>query len=508
VNPISVLVGDFDKDGAMDLAVGDNNFPQGVSVLLGNGDGTFQSATHYQTQHGPRSGIVADMNLDGNLDLAFAPYDGTGAVGVYIFIGNGDGTFQPEVSYRAGAGANSVNGADFNGDGLLDLAVANVESNNVSVLLGQGDGTFQTHVDYGTGSSPVQVAIGDFNGDGRLDLAIANGTSNTISILLQGTTVNQNCLPPPPGLVSWWSGDRTAEDVQGTNPGVLLGGTSFRPGKVGPGFVFDGVNDWVRIPNSPSLSQTRITLDAWVYVTGKQGTHRHIISKDNVFREREYSLAVFDTDKFACFVQLPSGIVVLVGTTSMQLDTWYHVAMTHNGAKLRLYVNGVLDGVLDAVGDVVPTSNPVGIGGNAVADVFFPGIIDEAQIFSRALTDAEMLAIYQAGAAGQCKPEIFVSSITPSYTVTHSEYLAATSVAIQDENGIGISDATVNLKTLFPNGSELIVRTTTDENGNASFSFYTSETGQYKFKVAHVSHPVRHYNVSLNIQTTDRLLIP
>jgi hypothetical protein len=189
VNPISVLVGDFDKDGAMDLAVGDNNYPQGVSVLLGNGDGTFQSATHNQTAGGPRAGIVADMNLDGNLDLAFAPYDGTGAVGVYIFIGNGDGTFQPEISYMAGAGANSLQGEDFNGDGLLDLAVANVESNNVSVLLGQGDGTFQAHVDYGTGSTPVQVAIGDFNGDGRLDLAVANGTSNTISILLQGTTV-------------------------------------------------------------------------------------------------------------------------------------------------------------------------------------------------------------------------------------------------------------------------------------------------------------------------------
>ena len=177
VNPIGVMVGDFDNDGAMDLAVGDNNFPQGVSVLPGNGDGTFQSATHYQTQHGPRSGIVADMNLDGKLDLVFAPYDGTGAVGVYIFIGNGDGTFQPEVSYRAGAGANSVNGADFNGDGLLDLAVANFESNNVSVLLGQGDGTFQSHVDYPAGSGPAQLAIGDFNGDGRLDLAIVNQTS-------------------------------------------------------------------------------------------------------------------------------------------------------------------------------------------------------------------------------------------------------------------------------------------------------------------------------------------
>jgi hypothetical protein len=182
--------------------------------------------------------------------------------------------------------------------------------------------------------------------------------------------------------------------------------------------------------------------------------------------------------------------------------------MTHDGLKLRLYVNGVLEGTLDAVGDVVPTQNPVGIGGNMVAAVFFPGIIDEAQIFSRALTDAEILAIYQAGADGQCKPDIFVASIDPSFQVRGSEYLVSTSVAIQDENGIGTSGATANVKTLLPNGSELIFPAPTDESGTASFSFYTSETGLYKFKVIRVSHPTRVYDPSLNIETSDTLLIP
>jgi N-acetylneuraminic acid mutarotase len=316
-----------------------------------------------------------------------------------------------------------------------------------------------------------------------------------------GENNSGGCIPPPAGLVSWWAGDKTAEDVQGTNPGVLLNGTSFRPGKVGSGFALDGVNDWVTIPNSNSLSETRITLDAWVYPTGNVGLNRHIISKDYIGVGREYSLAINDVNKFAAFVTLPTGLVLLYGNTTPLLNTWYHVAMTHDGQKLRLYVNGVLDGAIEAVGDTVPTQVEVSIGGGAYGE-FFKGIIDEAQIFSRALTDAEILAIYQAGA------DIFVASIDPSFQTRGHEYVLSTAVSIQDENGIGTSGATVNVKTLLPNGSELIFPAPTDESGTASFSFYTSETGLYKFKVIRVSHPTRVYDPSLNIETSDTLLIP
>ena len=144
--------------------------------------------------------MVADFNSDGNPDLAVANFLDNN---LSILLGNGDGTFETRVNYPTGTNPNSLAGGDLNGDGKLDLVTAN-NASNASVLLGNGDGTFQTHVDYGTGSGPDQVAIGDFNGDGRLDLAIANGTSNTISILmddcarvhhalLQGLT---NCVTP------------------------------------------------------------------------------------------------------------------------------------------------------------------------------------------------------------------------------------------------------------------------------------------------------------------------
>jgi len=119
-NPVSVAVGDFNGDGKPDLAVGGSS----VSVLLGNGDGTFQPAVNY----GPGSGwglAVADFNGDGKLDLATP---------LSVLLGNGDGTFQPAGNY--GSRGNSVAVGDFNRDGKPDLAVPDKGSTNVSVLLG------------------------------------------------------------------------------------------------------------------------------------------------------------------------------------------------------------------------------------------------------------------------------------------------------------------------------------------------------------------------------------
>ncbi len=112
-----------------------------------------------------------------------------------MLLGNGDGTFGPPVNFAAGLRPKSVAVGDFNGDGKLDLAVVNRDSNNVSVLLGNGDGSFRPAVNYAAGSFPLSVAVGDFNGDGQLDLAVANfgdGGSNpgNVSVLINNTGVS------------------------------------------------------------------------------------------------------------------------------------------------------------------------------------------------------------------------------------------------------------------------------------------------------------------------------
>ena len=176
----SVAVADVNGDGKPDLLVA-NNTNNTVGVLLGNGDGTFQSAVTYSSGGNiPLSVAIADVNKDGKPDLVVANICDTSSNcahgSVSVLLGNGDGTFQTAVSYDpGGTGAWSVAVADVNGDGKPDLVAAIFFYNTVGVLLGNGDGTFQAATTYGSGgNNPTSVAVADLNGDGLLDVAVAN----------------------------------------------------------------------------------------------------------------------------------------------------------------------------------------------------------------------------------------------------------------------------------------------------------------------------------------------
>ena len=185
--PGSVVVGDFNGDGIPDLAVANTGstfaYEYFLTILLGNGDGTFTATATTRTGAYPSSIAVGDFNGDGIADLAVTDYVYDNAT---ILLGNGDGTFTATaVSPATGNGPDSVAVGDFNGDGKADLAVANDYSNTVTILLGNGDGTFTaTTVSPATGNVPISIAVGDFNGDGKADLAVANYQDGTVTILL------------------------------------------------------------------------------------------------------------------------------------------------------------------------------------------------------------------------------------------------------------------------------------------------------------------------------------
>lgn len=180
VEAAAVAVADFNADGKADLVLPTYG---GLVLMLGNGDGTFQPPVKY-SGFSATSVVVKDLNGDGKLDLATA--DGNGIM-ISVLLGIGDGTFRNHMEYRAIFGARALTAGDFNGDGIADLAVVSSLNNNISILLGKGDGTFPTHREYGAGRGPGSIASGDLNGDGKTDLGVTNGYDTTASIFLGNT---------------------------------------------------------------------------------------------------------------------------------------------------------------------------------------------------------------------------------------------------------------------------------------------------------------------------------
>jgi hypothetical protein len=257
--PFSVSSADFNGDSKADLAVAYNGaltITGGVSVRLGNGDGTFGAAQNFGAGSQPTSVSSADFNGDSKVDLATA---NAGSDNVSVLLGNGDGTFGAAQNFGAADGPWFVTSADFNGDSKVDLATANAPSivsgasvpGNVSVLLGNGNGTFGTAQNFGAGNTPVYLASADFDGDSKVDLAAANNLSHNVSVLSGngdgtfGTAQNFAAGISPSSLVGGLFNNDSEVDLAVTNEtfsgtvSVLLNNTSTTP----PDSDGDGVAD-------------------------------------------------------------------------------------------------------------------------------------------------------------------------------------------------------------------------------------------------------------------------
>jgi hypothetical protein len=224
-----------------------------------------------------------------------------------------------------------------------------------------------------------------------------------------------NAVPLPAGAISWWPAGGDASDALSFhNDGMLYNTATFAPGYVGQGFSFDG-SSYVTISDAPSLNPTNgLSFEGWVYLSEFDNDHA-IFRKDGECGDRQYMLTVSPDQTFRAHVGSTNGNYYFIDSTfTVDIGVWYHVAMTYDVASsnLSLYVNGALNTNGVAEGAIIQTTQPLYIGGGHTdcAEYDFPGFIDEATFYDRALGATEIVAIYNAGAAGKVNPNCIIPS--------------------------------------------------------------------------------------------------
>jgi hypothetical protein len=226
-----------------------------------------------------------------------------------------------------------------------------------------------------------------------------------------------DCISPS-GIVSWWAADATASDLVGTNNGTLMGSGAYAQGEVHEAFSLDGVSGWVDIANSDSLNPTGpFSVECWIKASSSQFFPQVVVvDKSHGWTDGTgWAIQTTSSGQAAFFYGIggPTGsssYFPFVSTMNSILDDqWHHLAGLWTGTQLEIYEDGVLQ---QSISQTVPPANnsrDVEIGrswGGGNPSRFFRGSIDEVAYFNRALSSKDVVAIFNAGAAGKCKPEL------------------------------------------------------------------------------------------------------
>jgi hypothetical protein len=229
---------------------------------------------------------------------------------------------------------------------------------------------------------------------------IAGGT-----VTLFGSASGCPCAPAPAGMVSWWKAEGDANDSQGNNNGTI-GGATFATGEVGQAFSFDGVDDYVDAGNSASINLTgsQVTIDAWINPSADLSTESWFFGKSGDGTVR-YAIEWEPGDPGTLIGRANTGAVQANFTPPT--NTWTHVAVVYDGnaeITTKLYVNGmVIASGSPSSGNLTPSAAPFVIGAfDSTHTRNFNGLVDEVELFDRALSDSEVASIYIAGSAGKC----------------------------------------------------------------------------------------------------------
>jgi len=398
LGPSGIAIGYFNDDTNLDMAV--TLYDSGtLKILLGNGSGGFTEAPGSPITVGtiPFRVVNADLNADGKADLIVTNYSSNTLT---ILLGNGDGTFTEAAGspIATGTGPVGIIAAQMGADATVDLVVGNGGSSTFSVFEGNGNGTFQARQDFAAGAGTGFLQADDFDGDGKTDLAVGNSTANTVSIFLQG-----GCTVPSSGLISWWPADGNATDITGGNDGSLVNGATYAQGINGQAFSFDGVNDWVEVTGSAGdFGSSPFSVDFWMKSNNDgSGDPTFIMGKNHANGGLGWDIRL--SNSMIRVVGINGWGFNITSDASATPNVWHHIALTSTDTTVNLYIDGVLKGTSPR-STISATANPFRIGYTTdFGSPPFNGLVDEARIFRRALDEAEVRAIYSAGSAGMCK---------------------------------------------------------------------------------------------------------
>ena len=242
---------------------------------------------------------------------------------------------------------------------------------------------------------------------GTYSVQVSNALGNTNSSGALLTVYVPTCSTPSSSLLGWWGGEGNALDSGGTNHGVLVSGVNFAPGLVGTAFQLNGTNAYVEVSNRPQLNPTnKLTLEAWVYPVAFGTGILPIIKKAGEGPQSLHGYTLEATANGALMAVYLGGGTGWVQSplAPLQLNRWTHVAGVFDGAKISIYVDGMLVGTpTSAVGSIAPSGNPLQIGHDPADSArFFTGLIDEASVYGSALSAPEIKSIFLSAYAGKC----------------------------------------------------------------------------------------------------------
>jgi Concanavalin A-like lectin/glucanases superfamily len=217
----------------------------------------------------------------------------------------------------------------------------------------------------------------------------------------------QTCVPPPPGLVAWYPGDGNANDIQGGNNGTLQNGATFAPGEVGQAFSLDGVEDSVLVTQTPA-TDSEITMDAWINPASLSGRPiGPVVFEKGAQVNNRVGLQISSDGQLCGYVNSDT-FNVCSAINTIPTGTFTHVALvvSNSAGAMRLYANGALVAKTSGTDTLHAGTAALVIGDSETSGIFdnFGGIIDEVEVFNRALDASEIQAIVNAGSAGKCKP--------------------------------------------------------------------------------------------------------